>query len=235
MKKIAMAFTAAITVCVIAVTWLVAAMPWQKWHATDAERARTLPGYELVPEPVNKSVMAITINVSPEKVWPWVNQLGRDRGGLYSYDFLENLVGSQIKNADKVHPEWQYTGKAGEKMFLHPKIPGLPLVKFVPGKLLAFNGGTLEKYGRSIPAGKAKPADYNNTAWIIYLEDAGNGKTRLYSSWRYDYLPNFANEMGYGPRIVGLLNFIMSDAMLRGIKARAEGGGWKAEGLNRKL
>ena len=39
--------------------------------------------------------------------WPWLVQLGQDRGGFYSFDVLENLVGLDITSADRIEERWQ--------------------------------------------------------------------------------------------------------------------------------
>jgi len=223
-KKVLLISALMVVIFLSIFSWVIFATPWQKWYSTEADRAKVLPGYELVPKPAHSSVMAIDINAAPDKVWPWINQMGQDRGGLYSHEWLENIFGTNMKNSNIIKAEWQYKGKKDEYMKLDPRIPGIPLALHIPGKVIAFNGGTFEKHGRQIKAGQAVPKDYFNNAWILYLEDIGGGKTRLYSVWRYDYYHSFANDLGYGPNIVGLLNFIMSDAMLRGIKARAEKG-----------
>src|SRR6478736_1605922 len=59
------------------------------------------------PSPEMTSTRAITVPTSAEHVWPWIVQLGQGRGGFYSYDFLENLVGCDIHSADRIVPEWQ--------------------------------------------------------------------------------------------------------------------------------
>jgi hypothetical protein len=78
-----------------------------KWGATDAEVHRSLPGDELVPHPKWGYAYAITIRASAVDVWPWLVQMGQDRGGMYSYEWLENLVGGDIHNADRIIPELQ--------------------------------------------------------------------------------------------------------------------------------
>ena len=66
-----------------------------------------LPGDELTPPPVEQNTRAITIAAPPEEVWPWLVQMGADRGGFYSYAWLENLFGLDIHNADGIVDEWQ--------------------------------------------------------------------------------------------------------------------------------
>lgn len=64
-----------------------------------------LPGDEFVPAPTIASTHAITINKPAENIWPWIAQIGQDRGGFYSYTLLENLIGCRMKNADRIHSQ----------------------------------------------------------------------------------------------------------------------------------
>ena len=50
---------------------------------------------------------AITVGAAAGQVWPWIAQLGQGRGGFYSYDWLERLVGARVHNTATVRPEWQ--------------------------------------------------------------------------------------------------------------------------------
>jgi hypothetical protein len=79
--------------------WLIA------WGATAEEQQMTLPGDDADPAPY--VTRAININAPPSAVWPWIVQMGQDRAGFYSNSWLENLFGSDIHNADSLHPEWQ--------------------------------------------------------------------------------------------------------------------------------
>ena len=83
--------------------------PWQeRWGTTEEEVAAALPGDDLTAAPAFERTRAITIDVPPTKVWPWIVQLGADRGGFYSYDWLENIFGLDIHNADEIVPAWQH-------------------------------------------------------------------------------------------------------------------------------
>ena len=75
-----------------------------RWGATDEEVAGRYPGAELVPGGQRGATMAVTIAVPPDQVWPWLVQMGGDRGGWYSWDRLDNRG---LPSARKVHPEWQ--------------------------------------------------------------------------------------------------------------------------------
>src|SRR3954463_3114879 len=88
--------------------------PWHlRWGAQPGDENRELPGDELLPKDGTQILHAVTIDAPVEEVWPWLAQLGQDRGGFYSYEWLENLIGDDIRNADRIHPEWQRT-EAGD-------------------------------------------------------------------------------------------------------------------------
>src|SRR5882724_4787487 len=78
-----------------------------RWGATDLELEEPLPGDQALGPADLVSTRAITIGSSPAGVWPWIAQLGQGRGGFYSYDFLENLVGCGIHSADEIQDRWQ--------------------------------------------------------------------------------------------------------------------------------
>lgn len=182
-----------------------------RWGSTSAELRRVLPGDELVPAPRWTSRNAISIAGSRADVWPWVAQVGQGRGGLYSFEGLENLIGCQIHNAESILPEFQ-SPKIGDPIRLHPKMPAFPVSDVVADRYLLLHGHT------------GTPGDpaYLNVVWLFFLDDAPDGSTRLMSSWRYDYAPTFSNAMAYGPYLTGAINFVMGRRMLYGIKTRVE-------------
>ena len=168
--------------------------PWsRRWGATDAELAKPLPGDELVEDPGISMTRAVTINAPVESVWPWLAQIGQDRGGFYSYASLENLAGCDMHNAERVHPEWQHR-EVGETVLLHPAT-GLKLARFEPNRVLAFEGG-----------------------WYFVVEPIDKDRTRLYARSRVTKgLPSVAYAL-----FIELPHFVMERKMLRGIKQRAE-------------
>lgn len=85
-----------------------AVRPWHlRWGATDEELTETLPGDGIKYDAGIQVTHAVTINAPASEVWKWLVQIGQDRGGFYSYDWIENLFGLQVHNADEVKPEWQ--------------------------------------------------------------------------------------------------------------------------------
>lgn len=80
---------------------------YRNWGTTKEECRTRLPGDELTTGPLVQTTEAVWIDASPKTVWPWLVQMGQDRGGIYTFEALENLIGLQYHNADQIHPEWQ--------------------------------------------------------------------------------------------------------------------------------
>ncbi len=178
--------------------------PWRaRWGATDAEVKRKLPGDELMPHPKWGYTHAVTIKASVVEVWPWVVQMGQGRGGFYSYEFLENLVGCDIHNADRIIPEFQNL-KVGESIKLHPKV-AMPVAIVVPNHALVLH----------------YEADFSSN-WMWVLEKIDEKTTRLISRFLIDYGPGLKNRLSYSPCFMEPIEFAMSRKMLLGIKQRAE-------------
>lgn len=93
---------------------------YRNWGTTKEESQMKLPGDELVGGPVVQTTQGVWIDASASTVWPWLVQMGQNRGGLYSYETVENLVGLDYHNADRIHPEWQRLAP-GDVIRLVPK------------------------------------------------------------------------------------------------------------------
>ena len=96
-------------ITLFATVYLTIIRPWHmRWGATDEEIARNMPGDDLVSEPTSISTRAITIESTPQEIWPWLVQMGYGRAGFYGYDLIENL-GSQrgLESAKSIIPELQ--------------------------------------------------------------------------------------------------------------------------------
>jgi hypothetical protein len=173
----------------------------------EEEVADTMPGDDLLVHSDLTATRAITIRRRPDGVWPWIAQLGQGRGGFYSHDALENLVGCNIHSADQVLPEWQEV-QVGDEVQLAPEVK-LQVAVADPGHALVLRGG--------IPMGSTPPP-YDFT-WAFVLLDRSDGTTRLLVRERYRYTEWWA------PLIVepaAMLSFVMSHKMLHGVRNRAE-------------
>ena len=174
------------------------------WGASDEELNIALPGDELVPDADLTATRAVTVNAGAEGVWPWIAQLGQGRGGFYSYDFLENLLGLDIHSADRIVPEWQGID-VGDEVKFHPE-GGMTAAVVEPGRALVLRGG--------MPG--TPPFDF---AWAFVVRGQPDGTTRLVVRERYRYLRWWAPLL---VEPVEFISLVMSRRMLRAIKKRAE-------------
>jgi len=189
-----------------------------RWGATDAEVNRSLPGDELIPHPRWQYTQAITIRDTAAKVWPWLVQMGQGRGGFYSYESLENLVGCNIHNANRIIPEYQHL-EAGDTIRLHPEGP-FPVALVDPGRAIVLHIDS--RTGSSaIPVG-TRPGDYFASTWVFSLDSLDDKVARLISRFRCDYNPRIRNSLLYGRYVVEPISCIMQRKMLLGIKGRVE-------------
>lgn len=81
-----------------------------KWRASEDEIRRAFRGDKLIPNPKWSYTPAGAIKAPINKVWPWIVQIGQGRGGFYSYELLENIIGCNIHNMDRIIPEFQKLG-----------------------------------------------------------------------------------------------------------------------------
>ena len=172
--------------------------PILTWGATSEEAASRLPGDELLEDADGVSTRAITIDAPATSVWPWLAQMGPSpRGGAYTYDRIENLLGLNMHSADRVLPEFQQPdvgdtiGLGANRMLLERVESGYVLV------------------WRS---------EDGNWVWTFMLQEH-DGATRLISRNRFR-LSTLAARIGMLPMEPGSL--LMERKMLRGIKERAE-------------
>ena len=121
--------------------------PWHlDWGATDDEMDRELPGDELVPAPGSETTRAVTVEAHSDEVWPWIVQLGQGRGGFYSYSWLENLVGADIHNVDRIVPELQRLAEGDsirlvtEDYWLRSPMTSMTVDGVDPGRTLVLRG-----------------------------------------------------------------------------------------------
>ena len=75
------------------------------WGATAEEARGEVAGDDLIPEPDVESTRAVTVDAPPSAIWPWLVQMGPGRGGAYTCDWIERLVGIDIHNTDRIIPE----------------------------------------------------------------------------------------------------------------------------------
>ena len=189
---------------VLVILTLIILMPWMdRWGATDAEVAASFTGDELVPSPRITYTRAVTINASPEEIYPWIVQLGAEKGGMYSYSWFEtNILRCELINADRIHPEWQNL-KVGDPMKMCPGTSGPPPYEIA-----------ILKPNQAIVMGHKDKGAWVE-AWQFNLVPQEDGTTRLVIRSR-------SSAEGLIWDVIRPGEFIMMRGMMLGIKERAE-------------
>ncbi len=193
---------------VIYVAFATVLWPWhRRWGTTHAERAMALPGDPFMRQSAFELMHGVSIDAPAEHVWPWLVQLGQDRAGFYSYDWLERVFGADIHNVDEIRPEWQHrTG--GD---------------FVRAAQRGYLGGLLgEDVGWYVTEVQPNRALVLHHWGAFVLQEDGRGGTRLLirSTFGDPLIPVWAAAISF--TAFELPHFIMERRMLLGIKERAE-------------
>jgi len=190
-----------------------------RWGATDEELAQRYPGADIIPDGTRAATMAVTIEAPPAQVWPWLAQMGYDRGGWYSWDRLDN---GGRPSADRIHPEWQQV-KLGD--WLTAWSPGGPVgawevAALEPEHFLGLRGLS-DLRGRPFDPRGPWPRAYVAGLWGFLLEELPGGRTRLVVSGYQTGRPRWLQALG--DFFVGLpAHWTMQTRQFANIKRLAE-------------
>ena len=206
-------------------TYLLLVRPWHsRWGATQAEARQPLPYDHFVPRPLAQTTRAITINASAGEVWRWLVQLGQDRGGLYSYDWLENLANLDVHSAEEIVPELQDL-KVGDLVRLAPERMGAEagwrVAVMEPGRTLVLHQPADPHTGRPLDRNDPNLGNHYGWNWAFVLEESDGGRTRLIVRSRLDGRPRLLIKVFY-MLLLEFPHFVMERGMLKGIKERSE-------------
>ena len=106
-----------------------------QWGATPSDLARVMAGDSLLANHTYSGTTAVTVDAAPEHIWPWLVQIGYQRGGLYSYDWLDRLFGYLDRpSATRIVPEFQNLA-VGDRIPLG-RGPSWPVAVLEPNRAL---------------------------------------------------------------------------------------------------
>lgn len=183
------------------------------WGADPGEQVTSLPGDGLVPRADLVATRAIDIAAPPQTVFAWLVQLGQGRGGFYSYDVLENLFGLDIHSADRIEPRWQELA-VGDQVHLAEDF-ALDVAICDRPHALVLHGAPPADPDDVDQADQGVPVTFS---WAFVVQPSGDG-SRLLVRERYGYRSGWVGRV-VAP--VSWVSFLMTERMLRGIRARAE-------------
>lgn len=189
------------------------------WGATDVEIAGPFPGAGLVPGGKRGATMAVTIKAAPQRVWPWLVQLGGDRGGWYSWDRLDN---GGRPSARKVHPEWQdlAVGDYVKYWTRRGAVNAWRVAQLEPNRFLGLHGLT-DLRGHQLDLNRPRPCAYAEGLWGFQLKELPGGHTRLVIGGYEAFRPRWFERLVV-PCFFPLTVWIMQARMLAVLKRNIE-------------
>jgi hypothetical protein len=183
------------------------------WGAGPRLAEAPLPGDGLIPEPAWGWTHAVDVAAPGAAAWPWLAQIGADRAGFYSYSWLENLAGCRVRDAERVHPEWE--AREGGRLWVHPSMPPLAIVAVEPGRHVV-------AFGAPDEAARAAGRPWIAVSWLFLVEPLGPARCRVVSRYRCASSGDLRTRLGFGPALVEPIGFAMDRRMLLTLRRRAE-------------
>jgi hypothetical protein len=174
-----------------------------RWGATSCDVARVMAGDSLLADHTYSGTTAVIVNARPEEIWPWLVQIGYQRGGLYSYDWLDRVFGYLDRpSATRILPEFQHL-VVGEHIPLG-RGPSWPVAVLEPNRALVLDMRNLGGL---------------DWVWQFGLYPVDETRTRLVSRSRVRAQAGWARVLTHAIEPAG---FLMTRRMLLGLKQRAE-------------
>ena len=175
-----------------------------RWGSTPSDLSRVMAGDRFLIDPTYSGTTAVTVNAAPDDIWPWLVQIGYQRGGLYSYDWLDRLFGYLDRpSATRILPEFQHLA-VGDDIPVG-RGPSWPVAVVEPGRALVLDMRNMGGF---------------DWVWQFGLYTVDEKRTRLVSRSCVRTRSIWARIATYAIEPAG---FLMTRRMLLGIKQRAEG------------
>ena len=200
-----------------------------RFGASQAEAVMSLPGDELVPHPMVEWTRAVTIDAPPEKIWPWLAQMGYGRGGFYIPAWIDRLVWRiPSDNAQALRPSHQHVAE-GDVLADAPQYRAYWRVEHVePGRAIVYSSIRHPWRGQAIDARDTialahrerqlrAGGYYLDFSWAFALREVAPGYTRLLVRTRAMYSPRWLRALP-----LGLVDVYLGMAVLRHIKRHVE-------------
>ena len=201
---------------------------WKTWGVVPDEATRGLPGDELVPDAQAIDTRGITIEAPPERIWPWLVQMGYGRGGWYSIDQFD----MRGRSAERIVDAWQDLA-VGDVVPTHPG-GGFKVKVLEPNRALVLFGdpSTMQPMthpeGEGLPAGlaasgsflAATPSEFR-ASWSFVLDPLGPNRTRLVERMRY-WSAEGTPVSKAALSLLGFGAFVMMQRQMSGIRTRVE-------------
>jgi hypothetical protein len=198
-----MGITLAVIVAFSMLYWFPIRRWMNRWGTTPADLTRVMAGDGLLDRSTYSGTTAVVVDAAPEQIWPWLVQIGYQRGGLYSYDWLDRLFGYLDRpSATSILPEFQHLA-VGDRIPVG-RGPSWPVAVVEANRALVLDMRNLGGF---------------DWVWQFGLYPVDQNRTRLVSRSRVCTKTVWARLATYTIEPAG---FVMTRRMLLGLKQRAE-------------
>jgi proline iminopeptidase len=205
--------------CCVAAYQFVLRRHFETHGASPDEVAASYPGDDLVPGGRRGATMATTIAAPPSEVWPWLVQMGFDRGGWYSWDRLDN---GGHPSANRIHPRWQQLTEGDRLASSADGTHGFDVALVEPERTLVLRASMTVPGAKQFDPSGELPRVYVDSTWGFHLRPTSAGGTRLLTTGWARASPRWLTELGnwlfWGPA-----HWIMQTRQFHGLQRRAEG------------
>jgi hypothetical protein len=188
-----------------------------RWGATQEEIQGPYPGEDIIPESTRTSTMAITIDAPPERIWPWLRQMGYGRGGWYSFDHLDSWGHA---SAESIHSEWQEIA-VGTRL---PSMPGektwFEVAALEPERFLGLRA-SVDGFVHPLEPNGERPRCYSDSLWAFQLKDLPGERTRLVVSGYWARRPYWFWAV-VNVLLIEPAHWVMQTRQFANLKRRAE-------------
>ncbi len=204
MKKALIILGSIVGFIAIVILGIILSLPaMDRWGSSDAIINTGLPGDDLVPAAARVTNRSINIKANPDKIYPWILQIGADKSGMYSYSWLENLVGCKMAKEETIHSEWQ-TLQPGDMMKMCAG-------EFAPPPYVVAQAFL----NQAVIFGHKDDTNAWQESWSFSLVQQPDGSTTLVSRSRTQMTGGFWE-------VIRPITFMMEAKMLETIKTLAE-------------
>jgi hypothetical protein len=210
----------------------------QRTGVTDAEAFGSLPGDEVIAHPMVEWTRGVTVQAPPERIWPWLVQMGYGRAGWYTPAWVDRILEPSLfqlqtpspKSPERLLPEFQSLA-VGDVIADGPDYRSYWRVLAVaPQRAIVYH--SIRHPWRPHPFDPGDPAAvgrveqeliaggvYLDCTWTFVLQAVGAEGTRLLVRTRGTYAPRL---LGPVMPAWGLFDASYGVAQLRAIARRAQ-------------
>lgn len=182
--------------------------------ATSDEQRMAFPGDDLVPDATWVRTRAHTVKASPERIWPWLAQLGADRGGWPGwYPFTRpHDTAARVNLGRSIAAGDALLEVAGPESSARWDV-----IAVAPASHLVLH--SCRTLGTGAPVTRSSSRHWADISWTFEILPQPDGSSRLLARTRSTVAPRW---LGMALRLLGTADTVMQRELLAGIAWRAE-------------